>query len=93
MAMAVVSRMLGNVKSVNPTLELLRLKSDLATMFCSVRGFVDIDNCHSLFNVIDCETSYTRGHNLPLFRDRCNLNVVVILLSVVNPRRSNKSKP
>ena len=71
-------RMLGSVKSVNRTLQLLRLKSDIATMFCSVRGFVDIDNCDSLFTVIDCDTSHTRGHNLRLFRDRCNLNVVVI---------------
>lgn len=45
-----------------------------------IRGFVDID-LDSVFTVIDCKTSYTRGHNLRLFKDHCNI-VVLILLSV-----------
>jgi len=30
--------------------------------FSVIRGFVDID-CNSLFNVIDCKSVHTRGHN------------------------------
>ena len=49
------------------------LKFDLTVVFCVIHGFVDVD-CDSLFNVIDSEISHTRGHNLRLFKDHCNLN-------------------
>jgi len=35
------------------------------------------------FAVIDCETSRTRGHNLRLFKDHCNLNGRLNFLSVL----------
>jgi len=55
------------------TLELRRLKSDLTTMFCVIRGFVDTDyNC--LFRVIDRESVYVCGHNLRLYKEHCNVN-------------------
>jgi len=39
-----------------------------------LRGFVDID-CNSLFRVTDCESVHiTRGHNLRLCKQHCNLN-------------------
>jgi len=40
-----------------------------------IRGFVDrhID-CNSLFNVIDCESVHTRGHNLILYKEHFNVN-------------------
>ena len=37
------------------------------------RGFVDID-CNSLFHVIDCESVHTRGLNLRLYKEHCNVN-------------------
>jgi len=55
------------------TLELHRVKSDLTMMFSIVRGFVDID-CNSLFRVIDCESFHTRGNNLRLYKEHCNVN-------------------
>jgi len=55
------------------TLQLRRLKSDLTVMFSIIRGFVDID-CNSLFRVIDCESVHTRGHNLRLCKEHCNVN-------------------
>jgi len=57
------------------TLELRRLKSDLTMMFSIIRGFVDID-CNSLFNVIDCESVHTRGHNLRLCKQHCNVRLL-----------------
>ena len=42
-------------------------------MFSIIWGFVDID-CNSLFNVIDCESVHTRGHNLRLYKEHCNVN-------------------
>ena len=55
------------------TLELRRLKSDLTTMFCVIRGFVDTDyNC--LFRVIDRESVHVCGHNLRLYKEHCNVN-------------------
>ena len=50
------------------TLELRRLKS-----YYLIRGFVDID-CNSLFHVIDCVSVHTRGHNLRLYKEHCNVN-------------------
>jgi len=38
-----------------------------------IRGFVDID-CNSLLYVIDCESVHTRGHNLRLYQEQCNVN-------------------
>ena len=58
------------------TLELRRLKSDLTTVFSIIRGFVDID-CNSLFNVTDCESVRTRGHNRRLLRSSTVMLVVV----------------
>ena len=55
------------------TLELRRLKSDLTMVFSVIRGFVDID-CNSVFHVIDCESVHTRGHNLRLCKQHCNVN-------------------
>jgi len=55
------------------TLELKRLKPDLTRMFSIIRRFVDID-CNSLFHVIDCESVYTRAHNLGLYKQHCNVN-------------------
>jgi len=55
------------------TLELRRVKSDLTMMLTIVRGFVDI-GCNSLFRVIDCESFHTRGHNLRLYEEHCNVN-------------------
>ena len=43
-------------------------------MFSIIWGFVDID-CNSLFNVIDCESVHTRGHNLRLCTQHCRPNV------------------
>ena len=42
-------------------------------MFSIIRGFVDID-CNSLFHVIDCESVHTRGHNLRLYKEQCNVH-------------------
>ena len=50
-----------------------RLKSEFTMMFSIIWGFVDID-CNSLFNVIDCESVHTRGHNLRLYKEHCNVN-------------------
>jgi len=55
------------------TLELRRLKSDLTMVFCIIRGFVDIDCDSFLLSLTACETSYTGGHNLRLFKNYCNL--------------------
>ena len=38
-----------------------------------IQSFVDID-CNSLFSVIDCESVHTRGHNLRLYKQHCNVN-------------------
>jgi len=42
-------------------------------VFCVIWGFVDMD-CNSLFSVIDCESVHTRGHNLRLYKQHCNVN-------------------
>jgi len=44
-------------------------------MFSIIRGggVVDI-YCNSLFRVIDCESFHTRGHNLRLYKEHCNVN-------------------
>ena len=55
------------------TLVLHCLKSDLTMMFSIIWGFVDID-CNSLFQVINCESVHTRGHNLRLYKEHCNAN-------------------
>jgi len=54
------------------TLDLRRLKSDL-TMMSSIIRFFYIDT-NSLFHVIDCESVYTRGHNLRLYKEHCSVN-------------------
>ena len=57
------------------TLQLRRLKSDLTMTSSIIQSFVDID-CNSLFNVIDCESVHTRGHNLKLIRSTVMLTAV-----------------
>ena len=55
------------------TLELRRFKSDLSMMFSTIRGFVDID-CNSLFRSCLIESVHTRGLNLRLYKEHCNVN-------------------
>ena len=62
------------------TLVLHCLKSDLTMMFSIIWGFVDID-CNSLFQVINCESVHTRGHNLRLYKEHCNVNCRLNALS------------
>jgi len=42
-------------------------------MLSIIRGVVDTD-CTSLFHVIDCESVHTRGHNLRLYKEYCNVH-------------------
>ena len=41
-------------------------------MFSVTLGFVDVGS-NSLFHVI-CESVHTRGHNLRLYKEHCNVN-------------------
>ena len=62
----------GSIHALD-NVELRRLKSGLTMMFSIIRGFVDIDS-NSLFHVTDCEPVHTRGHNLRLHNEHCNVN-------------------
>jgi len=45
----------------------------MSSIIRSGGGVVDIDS-NSLFHVVDCEPVHTRGYNLRLYKEHCNVN-------------------